>query len=97
MAQVDDLMALEGDTPLPTRALPLGGTSHAATPEGSQERMMGNAALMLGSGGGHFGSATRERLASLVDRHLPEVPLDRDDVVHIVEYGALNSRCARCG
>lgn len=98
--QVDDLMALEDETPAPVRMTPgttgvgaVGAaTSNTGTPNGSNERM-GNEALMLGSGGGHFGPSTRERLATLIERHLPKVPLAKEDeVIHIVEYGALNSR-----
>lgn len=51
--------------------------------------------LMSTVGGGHFATATRERLAQLIDEHVKDVPLDRDDaVVQIVEYGAIHSKSA---
>lgn len=99
IVHVEDLMALEGATPAPAKALPLGRRNSAAavhkaetSPTSTADRV-GNSALMLGSGGGHFGPATRERLADLIEKHVGRIPIVKEDeVVHIVEYGALNSR-----
>ncbi|GAA5936460.1 uncharacterized protein JCM15063_001893 [Sporobolomyces koalae] len=49
--------------------------------------------LMSTVGGGHFGTATRERLSQLIQEHLGDVPLKVDDsIVQIVEYGAIHSK-----
>jgi hypothetical protein len=102
---VHDLMALENGGELSGRRMsgsrpggessqPLGRSERRSTPtEQGKWQRVGNEELMLGSGGGHFGPATRERLALLIEKHLPRVPLHKEDkLVHLVEYGALNSR-----
>jgi hypothetical protein len=49
--------------------------------------------LMSTVGGGHFATATRERLAQLMEEHIGGVPLEKEDaVVQIVEYGAIHSK-----
>ncbi|GAA5972017.1 hypothetical protein JCM3765_007281 [Sporobolomyces pararoseus] len=49
--------------------------------------------LMSTVGGGHFATATRERLAQLIAEHVGGVPLEKDDsIVQIVEYGAIHSK-----
>lgn len=58
---VDDLMALEGETPLLGRAMPMGG-SRSATPTESFKRV-GNEDLMAGQSGGHYGPVARERVS----------------------------------
>ncbi|KAK4054653.1 hypothetical protein OIO90_003465 [Microbotryomycetes sp. JL221] len=65
--------------------------SRSGTP--TEDQRGGKDMLMLGSGGGHFGPATRERLASLIDKHICKVPIGPNEkTLHIVEYGALDSR-----
>ncbi|CEQ42292.1 SPOSA6832_04093, partial [Sporobolomyces salmonicolor] len=72
-----------------------------ATPEDDEQarKAAGGAAganeLMNTVGGGHFATTTRERLAKLIQEHVGDVPLRKEDsVVQIVEYGAINSRSA---
>ncbi|GAA5871242.1 hypothetical protein JCM16303_000692 [Sporobolomyces ruberrimus] len=49
--------------------------------------------LMSTVGGGHFATATKERLTQLIEEHIGEVPLEKDDsLVQIVEYGAIHSK-----
>lgn len=49
--------------------------------------LMGNAAA------GTYAARTRDALAELITEHLPGVPLaEHEETVHVVEYGALNSR-----
>lgn len=100
---VHDLMALENRGDLNARrgsgsrpsesSQPLGRSDRRSTPTEGKWQRVGKEDLMLGSGGGHFGPATRERLAQVIEKHLPRVPLHKDDkLVHLIEYGALNSR-----
>lgn len=58
------------------------------------ERSWGGKELMGSAAGGGFAAATREKIAALLEKHVPNVPFApaEDHVVHLVEYGALNSR-----
>ncbi|KAM0749007.1 hypothetical protein T439DRAFT_358144 [Meredithblackwellia eburnea MCA 4105] len=59
----------------------------------SAKQRVGNEDLMGGVGAGHFGPATREKLSVVLKNFLGDVPLpEGEGTVHIVEYGALNSR-----
>ncbi|KAK4054226.1 hypothetical protein OIV83_001252 [Microbotryomycetes sp. JL201] len=99
--RADNLMTLEGDDLEMKRSLPLGINhnnngnathSRSGTPTEDMQRV-GKELLMLGSGGGHFGAATRERLSVLIEKHIGKVPISpNESVIHIVEYGALDSR-----
>ncbi|KAI5474371.1 GPCR, family 3, metabotropic glutamate receptor 5 [Pseudohyphozyma bogoriensis] len=98
---VSHLMSLEANTPLMApRALvdanangPTTGNSSATPKEGTKR--VGNEDLMGGTGGGHFGPATRDALGRVIRSHLDRVPLpEGEDTIHLVEYGALNSRSA---
>lgn len=71
------------------------GTSGGpAGPADDAKRAVGNEELM-GSGGGHYGPATRRKIAEILHALVPLVPLSGApaEQISIVEYGALNSRC----
>ncbi|SCV70088.1 BQ2448_1482 [Microbotryum intermedium] len=94
----DDLMSLQDATAAPRRqSMPLGHHTQsrsAGSPIDGCKRV-NNHDLMAGSGGGHFGPATRELLAAAISQAIDRVPLSvQDEVVNMVEYGAMNSRSA---
>ncbi|SCZ90438.1 BZ3500_MvSof-1268-A1-R1_Chr9g10833 [Microbotryum saponariae] len=94
----DDLMSLQDTTTAPRRqSMPLGHhtQSRSAGSPADGGKRVNNHDLMAGSGGGHFGPATRELLAAAISQAIDRVPLSaEDEVVHMVEYGAMNSRSA---
>ncbi|GAA6032358.1 hypothetical protein JCM8097_008135 [Rhodosporidiobolus ruineniae] len=68
------------------RATPDAGGDDGA---GKREELMGSAAA------GGFAASTRERVGGLMEGFLGEVPLGREEeVLGVVEYGAMNSRSA---
>ncbi|SGZ27034.1 BQ5605_C025g10032 [Microbotryum silenes-dioicae] len=94
----DDLMSLQDMTAAPQRqSMPLGHhtQSRSAGSLADGGKRVNNHDLMAGSGGGHFGPATRELLAAAISQAIDRVPLSaEDEVIHMVEYGAMNSRSA---
>lgn len=111
---VVDLMSLEGygQTPMPNTGKK--DTSGSGTTPLAGKRV-GNEDLMGGTGGGHFGPSTRDKvrilflgvgftvarstnsplfqLGKVMKDLLEAIPISlQEEVIHIVEYGALNSR-----
>jgi len=72
---------------------PVGGEGGASTPMEGVKRVGGED--LMGTNGGGFGPATRERVADLITELIGRIPFSGDEeIIHIVEYGALKSRSA---
>ncbi|KAK4702893.1 hypothetical protein P7C70_g3326, partial [Phenoliferia sp. Uapishka_3] len=70
-------------------------SSVGSTVPDDENKRMGYEGLMGGTSGDHFGPATRDMLAQVINDHLESVPIPAGDAtIGIVEYGALHSRSA---
>lgn len=61
---------------------------------GGQARSGNNGGLMGSNVGGHFGPGVRAKIIDVLEPLIADVPLrgEKDEVIHLAEYGCLNSR-----